>query len=175
MQARPECPIRRTKATTAYINEFLPQATGKRRNSVALARTVFQRRLASSTRAIHESLLRRLKKIQDLLEELENLSPAQRARRIAQLQGRLPDVEQDEDDLDDAERDQLVNETTVAVELDHLRLEIAALKDLVSRAGRVREFATDSKLNALKECLTKAEFKELSDGRGKLHHFHRAS
>ena len=55
------------KATTAYINEFLPQATGKRRNSVALASTVFQRRLASSTRAIHESLLRRLKKIQDLL------------------------------------------------------------------------------------------------------------
>lgn len=156
------------KATTAYINEFLPQATGKRRNSVALARTVFQRRLASSTRAIHESLLRRLKKIEDLLEELENLSPAQRARRIAQLQGRLPDVEQDEDDLDDAERDTLVNETTVAVELDQLRLEIAALKELVARAGRVREFATDSKLNALKECLTKAEFKELRDGRGKL-------
>ena len=44
------------KAVTAYINEFLPQATGRRKNSVALARTVFQRRLASSTHAICESL-----------------------------------------------------------------------------------------------------------------------
>jgi superfamily II DNA or RNA helicase len=156
------------KATTAYINEFLPQAAGRRRNSVALARTVFQRRLASSTRAIHESLLRRLKKIQDLLEELEDLTPAQRARRIAQLQGRLPDVEQEEDDLDDSERDQLVNETTDSVELDQLRTEIAALKELVARASRVREFAGDSKLNALKDCLAKSEFQELKDGRGKL-------
>lgn len=156
------------KATTAYINEFLPQATGRRRNSVALARTVFQRRLASSTRAIHESLVRRLKKIQDLLEELENLTPAQRARRIAQLQGRLPDTEQEEDDLDDAERDQLVNETTVASELDQLRSEIGALRDLVARAARVRESGSDSKLTALKECLAKAEFQELNDGRGKL-------
>ena len=55
------------KAVTAYINEFLPQATGSRRNSVALARTVFQRRLASSTHAIHESLRRRQKKLDDLL------------------------------------------------------------------------------------------------------------
>ena len=57
------------KAVTAYINEFLPQATGRRKNSVALARTVFQRRLASSTHAIHESLCRRQKKRDDLLKE----------------------------------------------------------------------------------------------------------
>ncbi len=34
------------KAVTAYINEFLPQAAGRRKSSVALVRTVFQRRLA---------------------------------------------------------------------------------------------------------------------------------
>jgi hypothetical protein len=156
------------KAVTAYINEFLPQATGKKRNSVALARTVFQRRLASSTRAIHESLARRLKKLQDLLEEIERLSPAQRAKRLVQMQGRAGDVEQDEDDLDDAARDQLLDETTVAAELDQLRTEIAALKDLVARAARVRERAADSKLGALKDCLTKAKFHELTDGRARL-------
>jgi superfamily II DNA or RNA helicase len=156
------------KAVTAYINEFLPQATGKKRNSVALARTVFQRRLASSTRAIHESLARRLKKLQDLLEELEALPPSQRAKRLAQMQGRAADVEQDEDDLDDAARDQLLNETTVAAELDQFRTEIAALKELVARAARVREHVADSKLGALKECLTKADFRELTDGRGRL-------
>jgi len=156
------------KAVTAYINEFLPQATGKKKNSVALARTVFQRRLASSTRAIHESLLRRLKRLQDLLEELDGLGPAQRAKRLAQLQGRVVDLEQDEDDLDDEARDELLDETTVALELDQLRVEIAALRELVAQAARVREQAQDSKLNTLKECLAVAEFHELTDGRGRL-------
>src|SRR5207302_9537353 len=90
------------KAVTAYINEFLPQASGKKKQSVALARTVLQRRLASSTMAIYESIRRRLEKQQALLQELEDLPPAQRARRLAKLQGRLSDAEQDEDDLDES-------------------------------------------------------------------------
>lgn len=156
------------KAVTAYINEFLPQASGRKKQSVALARTVFQRRLASSTKAIYESIRRRLDRQQELLQELEDLPPAQRARRLAQLQGRLTDAEQDEDDLDDAARDQLTNEFTAAVELDQLRAEIAALQELLGQARRVRDHAADSKLAALRECLAKAEFHELSDGRGKL-------
>ena len=156
------------KAVTAYINEFLPQTAGKRKNSVALVRTVFQRRLASSTRAIHESLLRRRAKLTDLIEELEALSPAQRARRLAQLAGRLVDAEQDEDDLDEAARDALVDEATVAMELDQLRAEIAALGDVAARVGRVRDSGRDSKLLALRDCLRRAEFDELKDGRGKL-------
>ena len=156
------------KAVTAYINEFLPQATGRRKNSVALVRTVFQRRLASSTRAIHESLLRRRTRLEDLVQELERLSPAQRAKRLAQLSGRLADAEQDEDDLDEASRDALIDEATAAVELDQFRAEISALGDLSARVGRVRESGRDSKLIALRECLERAEFDDLKDGRGKL-------
>jgi superfamily II DNA or RNA helicase len=156
------------KAVTAYINEFLPQASGRKKQSVALIRTVLQRRLASSTLAIFESIRRRLEKQQALLKELEDLPPAQRARRLAQLQGHLTDAEQDEDDLDEAERDQLTDEFTAAVELDQLRSEIVALQELLSRARRVRDQGEDSKLSALKECLKRAEFKELTDGRGKL-------
>ena len=78
------------KAVTAYINQFLPQASGRRQASVALARTVFQRRLASSTMAIFESIRRRLNDSRTCLNELEDLPPAQRARRLAQLQGRWP-------------------------------------------------------------------------------------
>ncbi len=156
------------KAVTAYINEFIPQQTGRRRSSAALTRTVLQRRLVSSTCAIHESLKRRLKKQRDLLEDLEGLSPSQRARRLAALQGRLPDAEQEEDDLDDGVRDQLVDEYTAALELDQLRGEIVALEDLVEQARRVREQANDSKLAALKKCLGEAQFLELKDGRGKL-------
>jgi len=156
------------KSVTAYINEFIPQQTGQRRSSAALTRTVLQRRLVSSTCAIHESIKRRLKKQEDLLEELEGLTPAQRAKRLAALQGRLPDAEQDEDDLDDAVRDQLVDEYTAALELEQLRAEISALKELVEQALKVRENANDSKLAALKKCLGEAQFMDLKDGRGKL-------
>ena len=156
------------KAVTAYINEFLPQATGKRKNSVALVRTVFQRRLASSTRAIHESLLRRRTKLTNLVQELEALTPAQRAKRLAQLAGRLADAELDEGDLDEDARDELIDGATAAVELDQIRAEIAALGDLAAHVGRVRSSGRDSKLVALRECLARAEFNELKDGRGKL-------
>ena len=156
------------KAVTAYINEFLPQASGRRRNSVALVRTVFQRRLASSTRAIHESLIRRRTRLGALVEELDRLPPARRAKRLAQLSGRVADAEQDEDDLDEAARDSLIDETTAALELDRLRAEVAALGDLAARVGRMREDGRDSKLVALRECLERAEFEELKDGRGKL-------
>ena len=156
------------KAVTAYINEFLPQASGRKKQSVALTRTVLQRRLASSTQAIAESIRRRLEKQDGLLEELESLSPSQRAKRLAQIQGRLTDVEQDEDDLDDAQRDLLTDEFTTAIELDQLRAEIAVLRDLQAQARRVRDNATDSKLTALRDCLAKAEFNELKDGRGRL-------
>ena len=156
------------QAVSAYINEYLPQTTGRRRNSVALARTVFQRRLASSTRAIHESLMRRRKKLQELLDELNAMPPAERTRRLAQLQGRLADAEQDEDDLDEAARDGLANDATAAVELDQLRAEVSALGDLTDRVARVRESGQDSKLVALRDCLAHADFQELRDGRGKL-------
>jgi len=156
------------KAVTAYINEFMAQQTGPRRTSAALARTVFQRRLASSTCAIHDSLKNRLKKQKDLLEELQSLTPQQRARRLALLQGRLPDPEQDEDDLDEASRDQLAEEFTAALELDHIRMEIASLQELVEQARHVREQANDSKLAAIRTCLKEVQFAELRDGRGKL-------
>ena len=158
------------KAVTAYINEFLPQASGKKKHSVALARTVFQRRLASSTMAIYESLVRRLGKQKQLLADLEALPPALRSKRLAQLQGHLPDAEQDEDDLDEVQLDLLIDETTSSVELDQIRTEIAALSEVVARAKRLKDKGpeADSKLGALQACLKKAEFHELKDGRGKL-------
>ena len=80
----------------------------------------------------------------------------------------MTDAEQDEDDLDDADRDRLTDQFTAAVELDQLKTEIAGLQELLAQARRVRDHASDSKLSALKECLERAEFRELKDGRGKL-------
>ena len=158
------------KAVTAYINEFLPQASGRKKQSVALVRTVLQRRLASSTMAIHQSLHRRLEKQRQFLQELEDLSPARRAKRLAQIQGRLSDAEQEEDDLDEGQRDLLVDEATAALELDQLRAEIAAVAEVLARAKRLKDKGPEavSKLAALQACLNGAEFHELKDGRGKL-------
>jgi hypothetical protein len=162
------------KAVTAYINEFLPQASGRKKQSVALIRTVLQRRLASSTLAIFESIRRRLEKQQALLTELEELPPAQRARRLAQLQGRLTDAEQDEDDLDEAERDHLTDEFTAALELDQLRSEIVALQELLSRARRVRDQADDSKLSALSRMSDAGRVQGIDRRPGQAAHLHRA-
>ena len=90
-----------------------------------------------------------------------NAPSNQRARYLDRLRGRLSDDEIDEDDLDDAARDRLTDEFTAAAELDQLRAEVAALKELVEQARRVHEHAPDSKLNALRDCLKRAEFAEL--------------
>src|SRR5581483_2602425 len=50
-----------------------PRVTGKRRTQFALARIVFQRRLASSLGAITSSLVRRHKRFAEMLAELEKL------------------------------------------------------------------------------------------------------
>ncbi len=84
------------------------------------------------------------------------MPPAQRAKRLAALQGRLVDAEQDEDDLDDADRESLIDEFTAAAELDQLQAEIAALQDLVEQARRVREAPATRNSPALKECLQTA-------------------
>jgi superfamily II DNA or RNA helicase len=156
------------KAVSSYINHYIAQQANQRKGSAALARTVFQRRLASSTYAIYESLKRRLKKQEELLEELEALPPAQRAKRISIIQGKIQDIEQDDDDLDDDAREQIVDDFSGAQEIDQIRSEIMALKGLVEQARSVRDQAQDSKLAALKQCLSRAQFSELKDGRGKL-------
>ena len=156
-------------AVTDYLNRFLAvRGTGRARQSIALTRTVFQRRLASSTYAIYESLKRRLQKQRDFLEEIESLSPHERLKELERRRGVAIDEEVDEGDLDEQDRDRLLDEFTVAREVDEIKEEIASLKDLVENAKRVYEQTPDTKLRALKECLERAEFSELKDGRGKL-------
>ncbi len=157
------------EAVTDYLNSFLAiRGAGRVRQSIALTRAVFQRRLASSTFAIYESLRRRSQKQRDFLEELESLSPRERIRALERRRGVAVDEEMDEGDLDEQDKDKLLDEFTAALEIDELKEEIASLKDLVERAKRVYEQAPDTKLRALKDCLERAEFSELRDGRGKL-------
>ena len=112
---------------TEYIQQFLGPAGGGRGNAVALARTVLQRRLASSLGAIRSSLRKRADRISARLIELEALPPAERARRLRELKLAEPlaDAEQDEDDATEAEEDLAAEGVVVAESLDQMRVEIS--------------------------------------------------
>jgi SNF2 family DNA or RNA helicase len=157
---------------THYINRFLPyQQGGTHRSSVALARTVLQRRLASSLNAIHRSLERRATKFQDILKELERV-PASEHEKILQKYRLLAssgyeDEEREGDDLDEGQ-DEAMESFPVVLRVDQLRDEVRALESLVQETATVMASGEESKLKALRSCLADAQFRELTDGRGKL-------
>ena len=152
---------------TQYINQYLGQTQGRKKGAVALARTVLQRRLASSLNAIFSSLQKRQRRFAQLLEDLEQLSPREQRERLIKL-GKLADEEADSSDREEAELDDIAAESTVAEQLEQLRQELLALGKLAERSQQTIELGTETKLGALQDCLKRSEFDELKDGRGKL-------
>jgi superfamily II DNA or RNA helicase len=162
--------LRLYEAVTAYIREFLGQVGGRKGNAIALARTVLQRRLASSLGAIRSSLRRRAQRISEAIEEVERLPSSQRGARLAELR-LVPDVdaEQDPDDATEEAEEEAAAGVVVAETLDTMRAEVAALERLIAQADETIAAGDERKLTALKECLERAELSELTeDGRGKL-------
>jgi superfamily II DNA or RNA helicase len=158
------------EAVTEYIREFLGQVGGRKGNAVALARTVLQRRLASSLGAIRSSLQKRAARIAQAIEDVERLPAAERAARLAELR-LVPeiDIEQDPDDATEEAQEEAVSGVVVAETLDTMRVEIQALERLIVRAEETISAGEERKLIALRECLKGAELSELTeDGRGKL-------
>ncbi len=154
---------------TRYINTFLPrQQRGRRRMSVALARTVLQRRLASSLRAICRSLERRYQRFSGFLQELQGLPPAEQRERLQALQLLALDEEQEFDDQEESEQDEAAAQVTAAERIDDLRREVRELERLVKLARATLDLGEETKLVALRDCLSRAEFAALRDGRGKL-------
>jgi len=150
-----------------YINEYLPRQTGRRRASVALARSVFQRRLASSLGAIEATLTSRRNRFVAIFDELERLSPEQQQRRMRDLRLLEVDEEVDLDDTDAEEVEDVVEQAMVAERLEDMKSEITRLGELIETTKQI-DRARESKLEALRRCLEQAEFAELRDGRGKL-------
>lgn len=151
-----------------YIDDFLPRQTGKRRTSVALARMVFQRRLASSLGAIASSLTRRRDRFRDILVEIEALPPSEREQALAHYRLVDVDAEQDMEDQDEEQQEKLLDAAMVSDRIDELRAEVTELERLVEKADSTRQAGTEAKLEALERCLDRGQFSELNDGRGKL-------
>ncbi len=158
------------EAVTAYIQDFLGPAPGRRGNAIALARTVLQRRLASSLGAIRSSLQKRADRISAKVAEVEALPVAERRARLAEL--RLVedfDSEQEFDDATEDEQEDAASGVIVAETLDGMRAEVQALERLVTQADATIEAGEEKKLTALRTCLERSELAELrEDGRGRL-------
>ncbi len=158
-----------------YIKDFLGQSyDGRRKMAVALARSVLQRRLASSLNAISESLRRRETKLTTLLEEVERLPAGAREKRLAEAGLISLDTETVDDDEESEQiRDEAVAEVTVANTVEGLRREVAAVSSLHAKAAGLRDAALadptrECKLAALKKCLDRSNFAELRERQGKL-------
>src|SRR5262249_51624573 len=119
--------------------------------------------------AITESLRRRFERLSGLLAEVERLPPPEREKRLRDAGVLDLDEEKDEEDRDEDERELAATEVSVAETLDGLRREVGELRRLHDKAAALRDApGHEQKLEALKRCLSKAQFDELKDGQGKL-------
>ncbi len=148
------------QAVTTYVREEMNRAdrTGddKRRSSVGFALQILQRRLASSPAAIHRSLERRRKRLEERLREERLLRQAGSAPL-----GRSPVLPAfDPDDIDDVPgqeaeeaEDQIAIQATAAATLAELEAEITILSDLEQRALSLKLSGQDTKWRQLEAIL----------------------
>ena len=162
------------EAVTQYVSEEMNRAEraaaeeggDRRRTVVGFALTTLQRRLASSPAAIHESLKRRLRRLEQKLQEAKQTS------RVAALEEDLgaaikgKSVEDLEDDLEEqpeAEAQAIVDLATAARTVQELEKEVASLRELTRLAAQVRNSGLDRKWDQLRAVL---EYPEMFDQAG---------
>ena len=152
------------EAVTRYVREEMNRADrlaedgSRRRNNVGFALQILQRRLASSPAAIHESLKRRLSRLEGRLEEerIGELGPGSPGGSL-----RPPnDPCFDENDLEDAtgeeqeaHEERLLDRATAAQTIAELEAEIAELRRLEKMAKVVRQSGEDTKWRELDRIL----------------------
>ena len=148
------------QAVTTYVREEMNRADrnadGARRNNVGFALQILQRRLASSPAAIHRSLERRRKRLEDRLRE-ERIG---RDTATAKLTPGPVLPAYDPDELDEAPgaeaeevEERIVDSATAAQTLMELEAEITILKDLEGRALRLKLSGQDAKWRELESIL----------------------
>jgi SNF2 family DNA or RNA helicase len=150
------------KEVTEYVREEFNRAEAlqndKRAGTVGFALTILQRRLASSSEAIYQSLRRRRERLEKRLRELE----------IMQRGGAIPTTSfggpvLDDDDVEDLEEapenevesaeEEILDQATAAATLAELKYEIATLGRLEALAAEVRRSGQDTKWRELAHLL----------------------
>ena len=156
------------QAVTSYVREEFNRADALRNNrragAVGFALTLLQRRLASSPEAIYQSLLRRRRRLQSRLRELELLRRGSRdSARSASRLSPAPGVELEPDELEDLEdlpadefeetAEAILDQATAARSVAELRAEIGTLRHVEEVALRVRRSGRDAKWRQLADLL----------------------
>jgi len=140
------------KAVTHYVQRQSARAAEsgdeRRARAVGFIMAMYQRRMASSTHALKQSLLRRQKALKQLLES---------ANQLGDLP--MPDFPSEEewDEMDDAEREAKERElerATLARRKPDLEAELKELAELIVHAQRVEDGGHEIKLSRLKAQLT---------------------
>ena len=135
------------------------QGDDPRARAVGFLMSLYQRRLASSTRAMRRSLENRAKRLTDGLDRAQELA------RTAPPS--LPDPEELEE-LEDAERERLeamLEAITLAGNAEQVRDEIAELRRLADDAKAVEGSAGEAKLDRLKNIMQEEGFFDRPDQR----------
>ena len=158
--------------TTRYLDEFYDRALDNQ-PAVELAKTVFQRRLASSTWALLRSFERRIEKLTRTAEAIENGELTaelllQRQRRLSERhnQDYFDDAAADDDVAADGRRegneayeDAVLGAVTV-VGAEELRREAEQVEDLAGQARQLIASGTETKFEQLRQVLEDPDLKD---------------
>ena len=158
--------------TTRYLDECYGRALDNQ-PAVELAKTVFQRRLASSTWALLRSFERRVEKLTRTAEAIENGELTaelllQRQRRLSERHRHdyFDDAAADDDvaadgsvEGNEAYEDAVLGAVSV-VGAEELRREAAQVKDLAAQARRLIASGTETKFEQLRQVLEDPDWKD---------------
>jgi len=140
------------RAVTQYVQRQSARAAesgdDRRARAIGFIMAMYQRRMASSTHSLRQSLLRRQKGLKELLETANQLGDIP-----------MPDIptEEEWEEMDDAEREVKERElerATLARRKSDLEQELKEIADLIAQAQRVEDGGHELKLRRLKEQLT---------------------
>lgn len=148
------------QAVTTYVREEMNRADrsgdDRRRSNVGFALQILQRRLASSPAAIHRSLERRRKRLEDRLREEQGFRTAS-----SPALGRAPVLPNfDPDDYDEvtgaeaeAAEEEILDRATAAVSIAELEAELVTLRALEAQALSLKVSGQDTKWRELESIL----------------------
>lgn len=148
------------QAVTTYVREEMNRADrsgdDRRRSNVGFALQILQRRLASSPAAIHRSLERRRKRLEERLrEELTFRAGASTGLARAPALPRYDPDDLDEVPGEEAEQveEEIVDRATAATSISELEAEIATLRHLEGQALALKLSGEDAKWCELESIL----------------------
>jgi superfamily II DNA or RNA helicase len=156
--------------TTSYISSYYNRAKLLNRSAARLAMSVFQRRLASSTFALVQSLQRRLMKLDELIQavqtgQLEMDAVWVRQRHLDNLRDLLEEATADEEGTDDGREQHDVIEDDIlgaflVESLSELGAERARVAELLELARRVESLGEESKFETLRDVLRDPKYRD---------------